>query len=237
MVQIVGDGNTVLTGHAYLTLERRPPPPKPQGVQLLDPTTRGTPLRGRDAELADLRQFVTSDGTVLVRVLIGQGGSGKTRLALHLCDELSVQDWQAGFVSHIELRRFVAQHHLAQWGWQRPTLVVVDYAAGGADALATWLHELIQEAPSRPPLRLLLLEREASTESGWWQRVFDSQGWSSATVKTLLSPREPVAVPPLPAAEQRHAIALDLLQQLNPDVATRLQSNLAAMADDLAKPA
>jgi hypothetical protein len=71
-----------------------------------------------------------------------------------------------------ELRRFRAQN-LANWGWNAPVLVVVDYAAGDAEPLHDWLVELADnaalgdaQAGRTRPLRLLLLERQADVSGG-----------------------------------------------------------------------
>lgn len=74
----------------------------------------------------------------------------------------------------IELRRFTALPSLAAWGWARPTLVVVDYAASLLEPVRQWLRALSQRAAPAggPPLRLLLLERHASAAEGWLQSLY-----------------------------------------------------------------
>src|SRR5271157_3978477 len=46
------------------------------------------PLIGRDDATADLRAWLETEAPVAVRVLVGAGGRGKTRLALELAREI-----------------------------------------------------------------------------------------------------------------------------------------------------
>jgi Ni2+-binding GTPase involved in maturation of urease and hydrogenase len=45
---------------------------------------------------------------VAVRCVTGEGGSGKTRLAIELCELAEGAGWDAGFVTFDELTRFAA---------------------------------------------------------------------------------------------------------------------------------
>jgi hypothetical protein len=63
---------------------------------------------GREVEMADLRCWMTSGRPISIRVLTGQAGSGKARLALELCDAAIAEHWDAGFVTDRELTRFLA---------------------------------------------------------------------------------------------------------------------------------
>ncbi|MDD2775666.1 MAG: tetratricopeptide repeat protein [Gallionella sp.] len=175
----------------------------------LSPYSRYSPLLGRAAELASLQAFLQDERPLLCRVLIGGGGSGKTRLALELCEQAS--GWQAGFVTHKELARFMALQNLSAWGWQKPTLLVIDYAAAQAPLLATLLQELADRTHYPHPLRILLLERHASTESGWWQQVFASGGYAASSKLALLDPPEPVSLAPLYQVEDRLALLAAML--------------------------
>ncbi len=220
IIQIVGDGNTVVASQPHLVLTRYIQRQRKQQLEELDwlsPYTRKAPLIGRQREMEGLRTFMRTPAPLAVRVLIGDGGMGKTRLGLTLCDELSSQGWDAGFADRWEIHRFFSQQNLSTWGWQRPTLVVMDYAAEHAEPLAKWLDELANRDnphPS-PPLRLLLLERHASTQGGWWSTVFNSGGFGASDKRGLLDPPEPVTVPPLSAVTERVAVLNGLLAQLH----------------------
>lgn len=217
IVQIIGDGNRVEPGYPHLTLTgHRLRTPRPEHeLDWLIPYYRAVPLVGREPELAALTAWREADRPLSVRVLTGRGGSGKTRLALALVDAARADGWHAGFVSGEELIRFRAQQNLADWGWQRPTLIVFDYAATHAAALRGWLAELaVREADAAAPLRLLLLERHAEPGSGWWQSVFETGGWDAEDVRALLDPPQPLPLTPLADPEQRRAVLVSLLAGL-----------------------
>ena len=218
IVQIVGDGNTVTAGRPHLRLTRYVARRQiRQDLDRLSPYTRSTPLLGREAELASLHAYLSDPRPLLARVLVGGGGSGKTRLALELCEQASATGWDTGFVARAELRRFFDQQNLSAWGWRKPTLIVVDYAAEHAQLLGQWLDELVDRAaPPIQPLRMLLLERSASTDTGWWTTVFASGGWGAASKRHLLDPAEPVPIRALAHADERLALLRAMLDQASP---------------------
>jgi ATP-dependent Clp protease ATP-binding subunit ClpA len=78
---------------------RRKHAPK-QGVDidLLNPFTDANPFIGREAELARLYGLLMSSKRISARCLIGRAGTGKTRLALQLCEwaEALTPAWDAG---------------------------------------------------------------------------------------------------------------------------------------------
>jgi len=70
---------------------------------------------------------------ISVRTIVGGAGSGKTRFAIELIESLS--DWEAGFVHSENLRKFVETGTVSRWEWNKPTLIVLDYAAVSAQTL------------------------------------------------------------------------------------------------------
>ena len=219
IVQIVGDGNIVTAGRPHLRLTRYVARRQiRQDLDRLSPYTRSTPLLGREAELSSLRTFLSDPRLLLARVLIGSGGSGKTRLALELCEQVSATGWDTGFVTRTELHRFFDQQNLGAWGWRKPTLIVVDYAAEHAQLLSQWFDELVDRVASpTQPLRILLLERDASTDTGWWTTVFASGGWGAASKRDLLDPTKPVPIRALAHADERLALLRAMLEQASAD--------------------
>ena len=179
---------------------------------------------GRETELADLRAWLRKEPAISLRVLTGNAGHGKTRLALELIEEMAPQGWCAGFLTRAELKRFRGQHNLADWGWNAPTLAVVDYAATSVRNLHAWLKELANnpvwenaEVRNERPLRLLLLERQAVRGCGWWAEVF-GVGDDAAVLEKLADPAEPVALMPLDDGNQRRAILTKTLACLGSTV-------------------
>ncbi len=95
-------------------------------TDLVSAYTRSIDLLGRERNLDGLQDWLDRETPISVRVMIGPAGAGKTRLALELCEQAAKADWQAGFVTLDELAHFTDRDDLDLWGWNAPTLVVVD---------------------------------------------------------------------------------------------------------------
>lgn len=221
-VQIQGDDNTVVLGQVSLTLSRYLNRRNPEGTrsqaeaaEILSPYAFSTPLVGRESALQNLSLWLESDRPVSIRVLTARGGGGKTRLALELCDRATQAGWQAGFVKRLSLR----EETLGGWNWDRPTLLVIDRAASQAPRLHDWFVDLADH-PGKPgaPLRLLLLERHADPESGWWPKAFGSGGEDALAVRSLLDPPEPYHLPSLVSVESRRAVMEATLERAGSSV-------------------
>jgi tetratricopeptide (TPR) repeat protein len=174
-------------------------------------------LIGRGDDMAGLREWLDAPNPVSTRVLIGPGGRGKTRLACELARAVS-KTWLAGFAPADEFDRFRAQARLEAWGWDKPVLVIIDYAASRAEPLAKWVRELVDASlDGRPRFRLLLLERQARTDLGWFATVF-GLGYNDASraARALLDPPEPRELPPLDDAEGRREIFAATFGQSSP---------------------
>jgi len=179
------------------------------------------PLLGRDSAVQDLQHWIARDRDVSVRVLTGGAGRGKTRLALEIVRKASQDGWLAGFVEQGELDRFRTQQNVAEWAWDKPTLIVVDYAASRADQLRDWIGELVDASieSARPPLRMLLLERQAQRAIGWLASVFghDHDDRSRAAI-SLLDPPEPVELAAIDDIASRRQIFATLLARKRADL-------------------
>jgi tetratricopeptide (TPR) repeat protein len=179
-----------------------PAQPLPQlgdGLALFDPFSRSFGLIGRKTEMDALERWVHGAGLVSLRVMCGEGGMGKTRLALELCDRLRALGWEAGFLTGDALQAFAEQAGVEAWRWFRPMLIVVDQAAAHGEPLARWLPLLAKaQARAEHPLRVLLLERHANPRRGWWRQVFADEG-----ARGLLAPACPVPLRPLGNAARR----------------------------------
>ena len=172
------------------------------------------PLVGRDLELADLSRWLDDPAPVSVRVLIGVGGVGKTRLALELARAVSKYGWLAGFATAEELDRFRGQGGSEQWRWDRPVLVIIDYAASRAEQIRMWVRELADASlEDRPKLRLLLMERQADRAIGWLAAVFGHGDDDFRAAIAMLNPSEPVILSPLEGLEFRREVFATLLEK------------------------
>ena len=147
------------------------------------------PVFGRDAERAALLDFLGTERTLGWWVLTGPGGAGKSRLAWDLCRDARRAGWRAGF-----LRRETPCTGWPGWTPRCPTLIVIDYAVGRADTIAaalTVLHDRLADLragdPESPPVRVLLLERAADEQVGWYAEHFARQ--ADTTAATLADTR------------------------------------------------
>lgn len=175
-----------------------------QEIDILNPAFQAIPLVGRDQDMRFLQDWLRAEAGIAVTAMVGPGGSGKTRLAFEFLQQLP-QGWQGGFLTLEEANRFLGQENLSEWSWQKPTIVVVDYAALMARTLSRWFAELVDHARPDHPLRILLLERHADSKSGWYRDLTDNT-WHGQAVRELFSPAEPRRIAPLDAAEKRRKV-------------------------------
>ncbi len=156
-------------------------------TDILKPRCQAVSFLGRENELAGVRQWLHSSNSFSIRTLVGPGGSGKTRLGIEVLRRMltHMPDWQAGFLDHEELRECSGHLNQRDFEWEKPTLMVLDYAASCVEPLKTIVRKFRQqlEEPDYQgyPMRVLLLERFADTETGWLSETIDrSFGGDSA---------------------------------------------------------
>ncbi|MGP9820594.1 tetratricopeptide repeat protein [Salinarimonas sp. NSM] len=201
----------------------RPPGPDARELDVLAPTA-DLPLFGREAELAGLRAWLDDEAAVSVHAVIGEAGTGKTRLALELCraidPDLKPGAWVAGFVDPDMLAPVVAALATRQVAWASRTLLVVDYAIACREALAGLLDRLTQdEVPGR--VRILILEREASPEQGWWRDLSQPALDGKKDRSNLFHGAAPQRLAGLAAREERRGLvkaAQAAARALRPDL-------------------
>jgi tetratricopeptide (TPR) repeat protein len=124
-------------------------------VSWLPFSARAIPFTGRETEKTQLLNFIHSHSKASWMLIMGPGGSGKSRLALEVCHALR-PGWNAGFLSRADT--FTSWSHFRP---SRPTLVVIDYVSGrAAEASAIILNLVRSSAYLTAPVRVLLVERE-----------------------------------------------------------------------------
>ncbi|MFG2819560.1 tetratricopeptide repeat protein [Kitasatospora sp. NPDC048365] len=206
---------------------------------LLRADTAAVAFHGRDSELADLHAWCADDpAKIAIRVVTGPGGQGKTRLARHLTDTFSRENWVTG-----HLRSDLTDHDtppdLAPLTTALPLLLVVDYA----ETRPRLLRRLVTQLhASRHRVRLLLLARS----DGEWRTDALS---ATPQVRHLLGAAPVVPLGPLQPAGRpdrdrnidfRHAVRdLALLLPQVPSVPNHDWATLADSirpSDDLAHP-
>jgi hypothetical protein len=207
IVQVMGDNNRVYAGIPYLRLTPvsacvRTNPRR--DIDILNPAYQAVPLVGRESDVQFIREWLSAEPGIAITAVIGPGGSGKTRLALEVLQGLP-EGWQGGFLTTEEAERFLGQENLSHWSSQKPTLIVVDYAALLGSTLAKWFSELADHAAHEHRLRILLLERHAETDSGWYRDLTDGT-WRGREARKLFFPDQPRRVAPLDDLAQRRRV-------------------------------
>jgi tetratricopeptide (TPR) repeat protein len=118
--------------------------------------------KARARELSELEAWCNDDPPRSVWLWTGQGGSGKTRLALEFCRRMAASGWKAGFLrSKVEADQLAV---LVQG--VLPRLVIVDYAETRLELVKALLEQAGMALGQGPKLRLLLLARQAGD---WWE--------------------------------------------------------------------
>jgi hypothetical protein len=134
------------------SLERLSQRPVRTELDLLKAQHQKTRLVGRDRDFESLWQWLHSDRRILIRTVVGPGGTGKARLASEDAQ------WQRGFVIPGDLSWYGAAQDLAELSWDQPALVIVDCAAFSTGALRKVLPKLACAPDDGHRLRLLPLE-------------------------------------------------------------------------------
>ncbi|WEB44477.1 serine protease [Streptomyces yunnanensis] len=112
-------------------------------------------------ELDDLLDWCLRPDDRGMRLVTAPGGSGKTRLAMRLCQVLREKGWIAGFLPGDPHETSPRISEAVDAGYQ--VLVVVDYAETRTDPNKSLLTALEQEEPGM--VRVLLLARSGGP---WW---------------------------------------------------------------------
>jgi hypothetical protein len=132
------------------------------GIRRFSPRNPRVRFLGRAAEINALMAFAGDARNFSWWLLVGSGGSGKTRLARQLCLALHKCGWRAGFLPRDWTKD---GRNLDAWTPSRPTFVVVDYVNRNSEEVASLAAALARRNRSMPwPVRMLLLERVADEQ-------------------------------------------------------------------------
>lgn len=216
VIQINGDGNIVENGGPHLSLELQTSIHRnnddTENLYVFYPRARSTTFIGREAALNTLTDFLNSSLPISFMVLTGEGGSGKTRMAVELCHSMRDQEWAAGFTTTRSLQNFIASCTASDgWKCRQNTLVVLDYAASVAQPLHDWFEWLTSAQLEGSRVRILLLERTADPTSGWLREVTGWGGERSCRIGKLHDSASPYELGPLASREDCLALVQNVL--------------------------
>src|SRR3954451_21102062 len=164
-VGVTADANTValtfgVSGVSLPLVRKQFPPPerrrrqaageRPRELDLLVPETGRLPFIGRQDLLTELQAWLDDEVDIRVHGLIGRAGSGKTRLAIALCQQIDSdpggnRPWLAGFLSAGDVGAVAETLATHSFAWLRPSLLVIDDAAQCHQVLARWLDRLASQ--------------------------------------------------------------------------------------------
>src|SRR5262249_9257368 len=156
------------------------PPARPPRVgtpgSLLAADFEAVDFAGRNAVLDNLTAWRENSHPFSTRLLTGEGGQGKTRLAREFAHRTRQGDWIAGFIAAPSARREKDYSHIAQEFGSRlrqanqSILIIADYAEAHPEYIGGIIDELISETP-HSRIRLLLLSRAAGA---WWHSQIEA---------------------------------------------------------------
>jgi glycosyltransferase involved in cell wall biosynthesis len=162
---------------ASLTIEM------PDSLMLL-PQQEVVPFHSYRQALLDevLTWALADDQPIKVRLQAGEGGTGKTRLAIEACHRLEREPgWRTGFLRASEDPEGDFRKFLGEGG---DCLVVVDYAETRTGDVIALTRAGLKASP-KGKVRLLLLARDGSD---WWDRLAEGAMEDAAVAAILRSP-------------------------------------------------
>jgi tetratricopeptide (TPR) repeat protein len=174
------------------------------------------PMKGREPFIDHLKAFCSADQFFNWTLLTGDGGIGKTRLALEFVKIQQGNGWYTGFLQQDKLARLVRHPGFDNWEPLTDTLMVVDYAADKIEDLKLLMIQCSRLAAAgngkdgQAKLRLLLLERHGTPSDGWLKDLLSAgKGAQRDLIGLSLIPPQKLKAP---ETESPDAAMLDILR-------------------------
>jgi tetratricopeptide (TPR) repeat protein len=191
----------------------------------LDPRHRVTRFQERP-ELQDLLSWATDENPAapIAKLIIGDGGSGKTRLAIELATRLGARGWLAGLLTVDDVSRLpdIAKE-LPDILEQHRVFIAIDYPEGLGSSLTEFLAQM--PGPDHGIVRVLLLARFGGR---WWESIHPS-----GDVKYLID-RNPIRLTNLGSSPD---VAADRFSEAVQDYRLRILDSWASPAGTAEMPA
>jgi len=154
---ISGDHNKNISIHYGPTDARLTIPFKPESLtgsidSLLIWQSQLTPLIGRDKAMDELMQWAKTGPSISLKLIYGEAGTGKTRLAFEVASKLRKEDWEAGQLNHLGDG---SAFSLGVNG----TLLIIDSPEQQLERVQQLLQAIKEAEAPVVPLRILLLSR------------------------------------------------------------------------------
>ncbi len=141
-------------------------------ARLLRARSGVVPYAARGSLLDGLLDWAGRPGGFSGCVIGGRGGTGKTRLAVEVCDRAAARGWLCGLLTSGADRASLE----ALVEVPTPRLVVVDYAEARTEQLEVVLPSLALRATPEHPVRALLLVRAGPRRTGDWTEALRRRG-------------------------------------------------------------
>ena len=200
------------------------------------------PFAGRANELQALNTFL-GDTHIAFRwwAITGPGGSGKSRLAYEFQKQLPL-DWA---VCYLDSGDYADLFSLTTKLTQK-TLLIADYVQENAKEIGRWMEQ-INERKRSLPIRVLLVERESSTneaDSGWIKQLYANvrheQKLKSACYQENFLVLQPLLDDDLLTIIKNYALALEQngrkINHVLPDATELLLQKLKSVDPELCRP-
>lgn len=181
-------------------------------ISALKFTAEVTKFIDRDEELDQLDNFMSSDDLVSWWAIEGPGASGKSRLALELCNKYSRNGWSCGFYD-----KDIAASSLTAWDPENPHLIIFDYVLKNEDEpkkLIKLTLFLMDKGKLCFPVRILLLDRDAKSSI----QVMEQTRTFGEKIKGHQYSPNPMALGPL-STDDIHKMIIDFTEyfELSPE--------------------
>lgn len=155
------------------------------------------PFTGCVQQLADLRSWVTDSAAHSAKLIVGPAGSGKTRLARALCDELVAAGWLAGMISgHAPATQIGHTSRI-----DKPLLVVVNDVELRSEQLVALARAVSNRSMAA---RLLLLSR---SDGDWLKELQEHDDRRIAQLCRTISERTTIRLGTSTSQDEQFRVA------------------------------